>query len=121
MSRVYLLADDPYFRRNLERALRKQSHLVHTSALGDFHAAQVREFEPDVVVLDLASNGASAPVRLALLRDPELAEVPLIAVAASLEEARAFGAHAYVPRSLPVDAVPELLETLLRPLRPPLP
>jgi DNA-binding response OmpR family regulator len=115
MSRVFLLADDARVRDQLEGVLRGQRHVVQSRSMGDFAAGEARDFDPDIVIMDLASNGAAAPVRLALLRDPELKRVPLIAVASSADEARAFAAQAYLPRSLHADDVTHVIEALLRP------
>jgi DNA-binding response OmpR family regulator len=116
MSRVYLLADDPGLRADLERLLRRQRHIVHASAMGAFRPGEARDFEPDILIMDLVANGASAPVRLSLLRDPALKAVPLIAVADSADEARAYGAQAFLPRVLQPEDVTHVIEALLHPL-----
>jgi DNA-binding response OmpR family regulator len=116
MSRVYLLADDPRLRQNLELELRRHRHVVHSCTMGEFFAGDLREFEADVLIMDLATDGACAPARLAMLRDPMLAEIPLVAVAATAEEARAFGAQAFLPRRFEPADILDVVDALLHPL-----
>src|SRR5690349_17163474 len=115
MSRVFVLADNLAVRADIETALRRHRHVVRSHGVGDFHTDAAREFAPDVVIMDLAGNGACAPARLALLRDPDLHDVPVVALAASADEARAFGAHAFLPRPLHPEDVPSVIDALLHP------
>jgi hypothetical protein len=112
VSRVYLVADSPKMRADLGAALCARGHIVSGAALGSFDAGDVRDFAPDLFVLDLSANGASAPVRLSILRDPDLGRIPMIAVAGREEDARGYGAAAYLPRDA-LGRIADLLEAVL--------
>jgi DNA-binding response OmpR family regulator len=120
MSRVFVLADDQAVRADIETALRRHRHVVQSHGVGGFHTDAAREFAPDVVIMDLAGNGACAPARLALLRDPALHDVPVVALASSPDEARAFGAHAFLQRPLQPEDIPGVIDALLHPASSPL-
>src|SRR5262245_32709703 len=100
MSRVFLLADDARIRADIELELRRSQHLVHSRGTNRFFVGDVRAFAPEVIILDCANESAAAQARLAILRDAQLAGVPLVAIAHSSEEAHAFGAQGLLPRPL---------------------
>jgi CheY-like chemotaxis protein len=114
VSRVLLVQDNDRLRSEICSALHTRSHTVHESTIAGFDADAAREFDPEIVLIDFASNGSSAPVRLAMLRDPQLRHLPMIALTASLEQARAYGANAYLPGPVDANLVAPLLEVVLR-------
>ncbi|MGA5824130.1 response regulator [Kitasatospora sp. NPDC094028] len=57
MSRVLLVEDDPAVREGARLALRRQGHEVAAAETGEDGLAQLRSFQPDVMVLDLMLPG----------------------------------------------------------------
>jgi hypothetical protein len=96
MSRVFLLSDDLRLRGQIAYELARSHHLVHARGLSPLGRPEAC----DVIILDCANEAAAARVRLHLLRNNELAAVPLVAIAHSSEEAHAYGAQALLPRPL---------------------
>jgi CheY-like chemotaxis protein len=95
MSRVLLIAEADEQRERLERAIAGGPHTVRAvPPLETLTAA--RDWAPDVIIMDLATDAATLPLRIRMLRDPELAGIPFVALGDSEEEARALGAQAFV-------------------------
>lgn len=87
---------------------------------GDLRISTARDWEPDVIVMDLATDGAALPLRIGMLRDPSLSGIPFVAMGESEDEARALGAHAFVHTPPEVDSLMDLIARLAA-LRLPLP
>ena len=120
MSRVLLVADAPPVRERLSRAIAAGPHTVKTVAPGDLRLEAARDWEPDIIVMDLSTDGAALPLRIGMLRDPLLANIPFIALGESEDEARALGAHAFVRTSARLEGLVDLIAHLAA-LRMPLP
>ena len=116
MSRVFLLADDARLRADIELELRRSRHVVHARATHQFFVGDVRAFAPEVIILDCTDESTAALARLTILRDPQLVNVPLVAIAHSAEEAHAFGAQALLPRPLHPGDVDHVVGALLPPV-----
>ncbi|MBI4510262.1 MAG: hypothetical protein HY698_11560 [Deltaproteobacteria bacterium] len=120
MSRILLVADPAPMRDELAVAIARGPHTVKAIAPGDLRIEAMREWEPDVVVMDLAAEGAALPLRMVMLRDSQLSQVPFVALGQSEDEARALGAHAFVKVPPPIDGLVQLLNRFAA-LRMPLP
>ena len=113
--RVLVVEDDPEFRSLLAQILTGAGYAVSVadSAIGT--AAQIREFDPGVILLDLALPYRSGATLLAELKaDRRTADIPILVVSAFLEilsaERRALVAAAL---EKPIDAR-KLLDTIER-------
>src|SRR5262249_35175750 len=87
VSRVLIVADQAPERDVMAAAIAQAPHTVWAVAPGDLRIMAVREWDPDVIVMDLAPDGAALPLRMSMLRDPTIASVPFIAVGESEDEA----------------------------------
>lgn len=105
MSRVLFVADASATRERISSALLGAPHTVKTLSPGELRIDGVREWQPDVIVMDLATDSSVLPMRIGLLRDPELSRIPFIAVGDSEDEARALGAHGFVRNPAETDAL----------------
>jgi CheY-like chemotaxis protein len=106
VSRILVLCDDGIERDLLAQAIASAPHTVKTMAPSEWQAGVVRDWSPDIIVMELATDGASLPIRINMLRDPELSRIPFVALGDSEDEARALGAHGFV-------RAPAHLESLL--------
>ena len=95
MSRVLLIGEADELRERLERAIADGPHTVRAVDPVETLSA-ARDWSPDIIIMDLATDGNTLPVRISMLRDPELASIPFVALGESEEEARALGAQAFV-------------------------
>lgn len=109
MSRILLIADHIRARDELAAAIAKGPHTVLATSAGDLSMAAVRDWAPDVIVMDMSTNGAALPMRIRLLRDPSLADIPFVAVGDSEEEAEALGANAFVRTPPPLEQLMPIL------------
>ena len=110
MPRVLIVADAAPAREVMALALAREGpHTVRSVAPGDLRIANAREWSPDIIIMDLATDGAALPLRIGMLRDPELATVPFIALGDSEDEARALGAHAFVRIPPPLKGLVQLV------------
>lgn len=80
MPRVLLVEDDPAVRKGVQLALRHQGHEVWAAATGEEGLAQLRAFQPDVVVLDLMLPGIGGLDVCRRIRERD--QVPIIMVTA---------------------------------------
>jgi CheY-like chemotaxis protein len=95
VSRILLVGEPDPERTRLQQIIGQGPHTVR--AVSPFETVEIaREWSPDIIIMDLATDGNSLPVRINMLRDPELAAIPFVALGDSEEEARAFGANAFV-------------------------
>ena len=95
MSRVLLIGEPDEQRERLERAIAEGPHTVRAITSVETMSA-AREWAPDIIVMDLATDAGTLPLRIGMMRDPELARIPFVALGESEEEARALGAQAFV-------------------------
>jgi CheY-like chemotaxis protein len=107
MGRILLVAEPAAARDDMAGAIAAAPHTVRAVSPGDLRIASAREWDPDVIVMDLATDSAALPLRMGMLRDPLLSSVPFIVLGDSEDEARALGAHAFV-------RTPAHLESLVR-------
>lgn len=90
------MADPAPERDAVVKALARAPHTVKAVSLADLRLEAARDWEPDVIILQLKADSAALPLRIGMLRDPVLANVPLVVLGESEDEARALGAHAFV-------------------------
>ena len=95
MPRILLIGEADEQRARLERVIGDGPHTVRAISPPEMLAA-ARDWAPDIIVMDLATDSGALPLRIGMLRDPELATIPFVAVGESEEEARALGANAFV-------------------------
>lgn len=105
MSRILIVGDDGLERDLLAQAISAAPHTVKTIAPSEWRAQLARDWSPDIIVMDLATDGASLPIRISMLRDPELARIPFVGIGDSEDEARALGAHGFVRAPAQLDAL----------------
>lgn len=109
-KRILVVDDDREIREELAEILQLLGFDVGTAENGVEALAWLRQNRaPDVIVLDVMMPTMSGgEFRSVQLGDPELASIPVI-VFSACEEARqrgeVAGAHAYLEKPLPVDAL----------------
>ena|SRR6266567_3669773 len=120
MKRV-LIADDKATSRELIRTvLETCGHAISEASDGIEALRYAREFEPDLIILDLHMPGVDGFGVLAeLRRDGKFAATPIMALTASAmqgdrERAIAAGFDSYVSKPIPLPALREEVERLLR-------
>ena len=111
MSRVLLFTDDRRFADETRDRLRDH-HAVHSASLSSFDAVDARDFGADVIFLDASGNGSAFAVRQRLLHDRALAQVPLVAVTESPQEASLLSAAAMVTKPVTPSALDDVLQRL---------
>lgn len=83
MSRIYVADDEADILDILDEALATEGHDVETFFDGEALLERVRQDRPDLILLDINMPGPSGwDVRRELRKDPETADVPVIAVTA---------------------------------------
>lgn len=83
MSRIYLADDEEDILEILGEALEAEGHTVETFGDGAGLLERAEERAPDLVLLDINMPGLSGwDVRRELRKDPDHAEVPVVAVTA---------------------------------------
>jgi CheY-like chemotaxis protein len=105
--RAFVVEDEPLVRRVMREALETDGYEVAEAAFGAGAEERVREFSPDVVILDLNLPDAQGTEVLDRIRAiPETASVPVVAFTGQfrdLDEAR--------------EALPEFDGHVLKPMR----
>ena len=116
-----LVADDKATSRELIRiALEGDDYVISEAADGIEALRCAREFDPDLIILDLHMPGVDGFGVLAeLRRDGEFAATPIMALTASAmqgdrERALAAGFDSYVSKPLPLPALRAEVRRLLR-------
>lgn len=112
MGRILVVADADKVRDELVARIATGPHTVRAIAPGDLHIEAAREWDPDVIVMNLATDSSVLPIRIGMLRDPALSGVPLVALGESEEEARAIGAQAFLRTPPHMESLMELLSRL---------
>jgi len=112
VSRVLLVGEPDAERSRLERVIGEGPHTVR--AVAPVETLEIaRDWAPDIIIMDLATDGATLPVRIGMLRDPALATIPFVALGDSEEEARALGANAFVRKpAIDPNGLLDLLATI---------
>ncbi|MEV7279649.1 response regulator transcription factor [Streptomyces sp. NPDC093111] len=80
MPRVLLIEDDPSVREGVELGLRRRGHEVRTAATGETGLAALREFRPDLLLLDLMLPGMNGVQVCRQVR--ETSQLPIIMLTA---------------------------------------
>jgi DNA-binding response OmpR family regulator len=110
--RMLLILDDPAVEEQLRPKLRDHRHRLSIMTSPPFELEAMREFDPEVILLDTGENGHVVQMRHRLLQDPALAQVPLVILAKDATEARALGAQAFFTRPFDTDSLVMVLEAL---------
>ncbi|MDX3230007.1 response regulator transcription factor [Streptomyces sp. ME19-01-6] len=80
MPRVLLIEDDPSVREGIELGLRRRGHEVRTAATGEAGLTAIREFLPDLLLLDLMLPGINGVQVCRQVR--ESSQLPIIMLTA---------------------------------------
>lgn len=104
-----MIAEPSPERERLATGLSAAPHTVRQVSAGDLRLDSARDWAPDVIVMTLGTDDAALALRMGMMRDPELAQVPFVVIGGSEDEARALGAHAFVRSPPPVDALVHLV------------
>jgi CheY-like chemotaxis protein len=114
-KRILIVDDDADTREGLSLAIEAAGYSVHTARDGIEALKMLRHYRPDVILLDLVMPTMDGwTFRMQQLRDPELADIPVVVLA---------GRHEAMDRSSPrlgsapkgrdvLDLVGEVLELL---------
>jgi CheY-like chemotaxis protein len=107
MSRILVVDDDELVRMNLEMVLRMEGYEVRTADSGETAVEVAAQFEPDVVVLDIAMPGMDGWAALAELRiRPGGATLPIMALTGEERDPGDFrkaGFNAHLPKGGSLD------------------
>jgi DNA-binding response OmpR family regulator len=117
MTRVAVVDDEHRIRELLELSLRHHGYEVRSAADGQAALALVREWEPDVIILDVMMPKIDGITLLPLLR--RITEVPVIMLSAKGEveskvEGLAHGADDYLSKPFELSELIAHLEAKLR-------
>jgi hypothetical protein len=99
----------------LADGLRAAGYEVLAREIRYFDVLDVRDFRPDVVVMDGLSQHPAHAVREYFLYDTVLRAMPFVIVARTTAAARALGAHACVQPPARAEEVAAAIESLLSP------
>ena len=114
-AEILIIDDDPVSRLTLQRLLSREGYRVRCAEDGATGLRYAREYEPDLVLLDVVMPVLDGyAVCQALRSDPRLAEVPVVMLTSSREEqdlirSYELGVNAFVVK--PVD-FKEFLEAI---------
>jgi two-component system response regulator MprA len=122
-SSVLVVEDDADIRAALCSILAEEGYRVASACEGQDALRQLRAgLRPDVILLDLMMPVMSGgEFRVAQLRDPELAQVPVVILTADgrfQEQARALGAAAAFAKPFELAALLGTIERIAGPTRP---
>jgi DNA-binding response OmpR family regulator len=94
-QRVLVVEDEPACRLGIEKRLRLELFQTRGAARQTHAFEQMRTWLPDLVVLDLALDGAQAGMDLlrAKTNDPRTAAIPVLVVTASRDRDTLAGIH----------------------------
>lgn len=117
---ILIVDDHPLFRSALIQAVQNAlpaAVLSETASVAGLHEILERQFEPDLVLLDLNLPDASGFSALVHLRSTYPA-LPVIVVSAHeessiMQRALAHGALAYIPKSAPPQHIYDAIQTVL--------
>lgn len=86
MARVLVIDRDPQWRLSLAGALTAEGHEVETASSSQAGLALARVSPPDVVIVDLLSDGSSDDLCRALRSDPIVSRATLLVVSSADDE-----------------------------------
>ena len=117
ISRVLVIDDDPDVRDLMERYLTREGFEVLSACSGQEGISQIKEFNPDVITLDVlmpVMDGWS--VLSELKKDPEMAKIPVIMLSMldELDMSFALGASDYMLKPIKREV---LVDTVLKHIR----
>lgn len=118
--RLVIADDHPLFRAALKEAVGRHlpsAQIIEASSLDTLQRAIVEHSDVDLILLDLRMPGAKGFSSLLYLR-AEHPAVPVIVVSASespsvVQRALDFGASGFIPKSARIEAIGEVLRTVL--------
>jgi CheY-like chemotaxis protein len=119
MKQILIVEDKPASRELLRTVLERQGYGVAEAEDGDDALVKLREYVPDLVLLDLqmpARNGYD--VLKEIRKDPRLAQVPVVAITANAmpedrEKVLAAGFTGYIPKPVALARLREEVHRLL--------
>lgn len=113
--RILLVEDDVDLREALGEILAELGHTVVAAIDGEEGLRKMREFRPDVVVLDLMMPRVDGwQFRVAQRADPELVSTPIVVISASSNPtALAVDADLYLRKPLDADMLVQSIESVL--------
>jgi len=117
-KRILVVDDEPEFTNMLRLTLESHGYFeVREENDADRARAAVREFDPDVVLLDIMMPGMEgSEVAAALKADPVTRDVPVIFLTALVSQADAptgtcsSGGHTFLPKDIRVDKLIRCIE-----------
>lgn len=112
MNRVVILYEHDELAQKERQTLKEGGDEVLLLKAGDMTLSQVREFSPDVILLEVSLNGELSSLRERLLGDPELRELPLIALTEDESLGRSILAQAYLSPSAPPEELRAIVDEL---------
>jgi DNA-binding response OmpR family regulator len=123
MSRILVIEDDPAILEGLEENLRFEGYEVLTASDGETGYARVRDFNPDLILLDLMLPAMSGLDVCRKVRD-DGCRMPILMVTARSEEADRIGgldmgADDYVTKPFSLGELMARVRALLRRAEPP--
>lgn len=110
MAKILLVDDDPLLVRMYQKKLENDGYTVATADDGDAALAKVREFKPDLILLDIMMpkvNGLQVLIQLKENKDTESIPVILLTNVGGTEED--------INRGLELGAVSYIIKALNRP------
>jgi two-component system cell cycle response regulator DivK len=119
MKQILIVEDKPASRELLRTVLERQGYGVAEAEDGEDALVKLREYVPDLVLLDLqmpARNGYD--VLKEMRKDPRLAQVPVVAITANAmpedrEKVLAAGFTGYIPKPVALARLREEVHRLL--------
>ena len=118
MVQILIANDNPDLLECCQSILEAEGHVVQAVADGERAIALVREWQPDVVVIDYVMPGTDGPSAIAALRaDPATAAVPIPLMSGTdgtEASARRFGADGFLRKPFEATQLVAWVDRLLR-------
>jgi two-component system, cell cycle response regulator DivK len=119
MKHILIVEDKPASRELLRTVLERQGYGVNEAEDGEDALVKLRDYVPDLVLLDLqmpARNGYD--VLQEIRKDPRLVKIPVVAITANAmpedrEKAIAAGFTGYIPKPVALAQLREEVRRLL--------
>jgi len=103
MTKVLITDDDPDFVEIISTVLKSGGYQVDFAASGDEALEKMREWRPDVLLLDVMMSSVldGVNVSFAMSNDPELKDIPIVMISSIPDSPNAdmFPTDEYVPIS----------------------
>ena len=117
VSRVLVVDDELDIREAVTEVLSYEGHEVFTASEGAEALRKCQALQPDLVLLDLMMPGMNGwEFRLAQLRDPAIAAIPVVVLSA-LGRVSNIDALAFLPKPFGLDDLLDLVRRAARPGR----